>query len=153
MALITLGANSGKGKVLQVVQTVFSTSFSTTSSSTTDTGLNASITPTSTNNNILIILSSMLRARSASNTTTFAWQKLWRGAVETGTQLHNGYPIIGSTDASDVRGVGNVTYLDNPSTTSSVTYRVSLEADFASEYVGMNNTTAPSTLTLMEIQG
>lgn len=57
MALIKLGANSGKGKVLQVVRTYEpdqSSSVNTTSTSFTATGIQASITPTKSGNLILI---------------------------------------------------------------------------------------------------
>ena len=57
MALITLGANSGKGKVLQVVQSVKTDTSSTTSTSAVDiSGLSASITPSSASNKILILV-------------------------------------------------------------------------------------------------
>lgn len=57
MALIKLGANSGKGKVLQVVRTYEpnqSSSVNTTNTSFTATGIQASITPTKSGNLILI---------------------------------------------------------------------------------------------------
>ena len=57
MALIKLGANSGKGKVLQIVRTYEpnqSSSANTTSTSFTATGIQASITPTKSGNLILI---------------------------------------------------------------------------------------------------
>jgi hypothetical protein len=65
MALITLGANaitalpSGVGgKVLQVVQTVKSDTFSSSSATFVDiTGLSASITPSSASNKILVMVS------------------------------------------------------------------------------------------------
>ena len=54
---VTLPAGVG-GKVLQVVQTVKSDTFSTSSTTFTDvTGLSVSITPSSTSNKILILAS------------------------------------------------------------------------------------------------
>ena len=161
MALIKLNNQSytsgsaflPSGSVLQVVSTSFSTQFSTSSSSDTDSGLNASITPSSTSNKVLILLTTMLRAQSASNGTTFVYQKLWRGAVGSGTQIHDGYPIIGVINTTDTRGVGAVTLLDSPNTTSSVTYRVSLNAAYSGTNVYMNQVTDPSIMTLMEIKG
>ena len=49
----SLGTGVG-GKVLQVVNTEFQTSFTTTSTSATDTGIALSITPSSTNSRILL---------------------------------------------------------------------------------------------------
>ena len=64
MAIITLNNNSLSsvtslpagvgGKVLQVVNTEFQTSFTTTSSSAVDTGIAVSITPSATNSRILL---------------------------------------------------------------------------------------------------
>ncbi len=54
MALITLGANSGKGKVLQVVGSSSTTNFTNSSTSLAEM-MNVSITPSSTSNKILIL--------------------------------------------------------------------------------------------------
>ena len=137
------------GSVIQVVQGVLSTGFSTTSGSDQDTGLNATITPQSSSNKILVIVSTMLRAYNGGGGNCYIYQKLWRGAVPSGTVLWEGYPIVGSQN-TDVRGVGNMTYLDSPNTTSATAYRVSINSAYASE-VFINSTTSPSTITLMEI--
>ena len=141
-------ANAPSGSVIQVVSSVLSSSFSTASGSDQDTGLNASITPLSSSNKILIIVSTMLRATGSGN--CYVYQKVWRGAIGSGTLLLDGYPMVGSSN-TDHRGVGNFTYLDSPSTTSSVTYRISIHSGFAGSGVYINSTTTPSTLTLMEI--
>ena len=58
MALITLGANSGKGKVLQVVSTTKTDTYSETISArgtgSDITGLTATITPTSSSSKLLV---------------------------------------------------------------------------------------------------
>ena len=138
------------GSVIQVVSSVFSSNFSTSSSSDQDTGLNASITPSSTSSRILIVVSTMLRA-AGSGGNCYVYQKLWRGAVTSGTRLLDGYPIIGAQN-TDVRGVGNFTFVDSPNTTSSVTYRISINSGFATS-VSLNDSTNPSTITLLEIAG
>ncbi len=138
------------GSVLQVVNTTSSTNISTTGSSDVDTLLTASITPTTSTSRILVIISPFFRATTASSTfNCFAYLKLWRGAIGSGTLLVNGYPIVGANN-TDFRGVGNVTYYDNPATTSSVTYRVSMNSAFAAT-VEINSTTNPSSITLLEI--
>jgi len=137
------------GSVLQVVSVNKTNEFSTTSSSDQDTSLGASITPSSASSTILIIVTTMLRAAGGQ---CFVYQKLWRGAVSSGTLLHNGYPIVGSLSDTDLRGVGAIQYLDSPATTSSVTYRISINSAYASS-VYLNSTTSPSTITLMEIAG
>ena len=135
------------GSVLQVVSVNKTNSFSTSSSADQDTSLGASITPSSASSKILIIATTMLRAAGGQ---CFVYQKLWRGAVSSGTLLHNGYPIVGSISDTDFRGVGAIHYLDSPATTSSVTYRISINSAYAAT-VYMSDTTSPSTITLMEI--
>ena len=144
---ITSGALPS-GSVLQVVQGSLGSAFSTTSISDQATGLSATITPSSSSNKILVMVTSMLRAAGGQ---CFVYQKLWRGAVGS-TLIHTGYPIVGSLNDSDFRGVGAVTYLDSPLTTSAVTYTVSINANYATTAY-ISSTTEPSTITLMEIAG
>ena len=144
------GTKLSAGAVLQVVSANLASSFSTSNASDQDTGLSATITPSSASNKILILLSTFLRAQAPSG-NNFVYQKLWRGSVG-GTLLIDGYPIIGSGDTTDFRGVGSSTYLDSPNTTSSTTYIVSINADYATT-VRISDTTTPSTITLIEIKG
>ena len=141
----------GEGAVLQVVTANLSSEFSTASASDQDTGLLATITPTSSSNKILILLSTVLRAQVSPTNNCYVTQKLWRGAIGSGTLLLDGYAIIGSQN-TDHRGIGNFTYLDSPATTSATTYRVSIAAGLATA-VYINQTTDPSTITLIEIKG
>ena len=154
MALIKIGTNGLDtgvgGKVLQVVSATLSSSFSTTSASDQNTGLSATITPASASNKILILTSTLLRAGAVSG-DNFVYQKLWRGSVG-GTLLIDGYPIIGSSNSTDFRGVGSSTFLDSPNTTSSTTYIISINSTYAGA-VYISDTTTPSTITLIEIKG
>jgi hypothetical protein len=144
--------NFPAGSVLQVVQTTYSTTVSTSSSSSTDTGLNASITPTSASNKILIMCAPTFRASSLSSTDdAFVYGVLWRGAIDSGTSLINGFAMVGCRN-SDFRSVPNMTYLDSPATTSSVTYRLSMNSQNANT-VYINSGTTPSVMILMEIKG
>ena len=54
------------GKILQVVQDTLTSQFSTSSSTYADTGLTASITPSSTSNKILILLDMPLYLKQVS---------------------------------------------------------------------------------------
>lgn len=144
----TSATQASSAKILQVVNTSSSTTVSTSSSSDTDTLLTASITPSSSSSKVLVIVSSMLRATAAS-TNCYIYQKLWRGAITTGTLLVDGFAMVGSYN-TDHRAVGSITYLDSPSTTSSTTYRVSINSNFAAS-VYINSTTTPSSITLLEI--
>jgi len=142
------------GSVLQVVSTTKSDQFSQSGGGNgvfhDITGLSVTITPTSATSKILIFVTPYMRATQGSSTgNCFAYLKLWRGAITSGTLLVNGYPIVGAQNA-DFRGVGAMNYYDSPATTSSTTYTVSMNSSFAAS-VGINETTNPSSITLMEI--
>lgn len=141
-------ANFPAGSIVQAVSFTLATSIGTSSSSDVDTGLTASITPKSSTNKILVIISTALRATGTGG-NCYVYQKLWRGAIGSGTLLLNHYPITGSQN-TDHRGVGTFTYLDSPATASSVTYRVSINSGYATS-VAINDTTSPSTITLLEV--
>jgi hypothetical protein len=92
------------------------------------------------------------RASSLSSTAdAFVYGVLWRGAIDSGTSLIDGFAMIGCR-TSDFRSVPNMTYLDSPATTSSVTYRLSMNSQNANT-VYINSGTTPSVMILMEIKG
>jgi len=122
-------ADAGGGKILQVVSTTKTDTFSTSSSTLTDiTGLSVSITPSSSSSKILVVA-------------------YINGVIDTGSssyggrlQLVRGSTNIAQGDAAGSRQVGTghlggqdswpffqsttITYLDSPSTTSSTTYKI-----------------------------
>ena len=123
---LTSGAKtSGFGKVGQIIQGSASTAVNVTSSSFTDTGLTATITPTSTSSKIMIHVSQMLSSdrdnedcwsrlrlvRDGSGLTGLEWSKLeWDEA--------------GGVGAVKAGGITTFCYLDSPSTTSAVEYKL-----------------------------
>jgi hypothetical protein len=130
------------GSVLQVVNMRTSTviSFSNTEQST---GLTASITPSSASNKILVIANNNGLQSYAGSGVSFY---LYRGA----TFIYNfgsyyGYP-------SGYYGSGaQVTYLDSPATTSSVTYNVNFQRTIGGTGGVVNGDGSNSFLTLLEI--
>jgi hypothetical protein len=137
------------GSVIQVVNLILSSGFSTTSASDGDTGLKASITPTSSTSKILVLVSANARATNSGG-NCYVNMKLIRGPYDTGVSLHNGYAVMGNYNSTDIRGSVSYSYLDSPATTSSTQYVVSMNSTYAAT-VYMNSTTSPSTITLMEI--
>jgi hypothetical protein len=135
------------GSVLQVVSFSYSTEVSTSSDSEQETGLVATITPTSSTSKILVTATPYIRVIGGQ---CYAYLRLWRNAIGSGELLIDGYPIIGSQSNTDLRGVGAMQYLDSPATTSATTYRVSMNAAY-SDSIYINSTTNPSCITLMEI--
>jgi len=139
------------GNVIQVVQGTYSTAVSIASASYTDTGLQASITPTSSSSKILILVNQggALRLNSTSEQSGYA--NLVRGA----TQITEIIQIqrMGATASQYAPYFNGIMYLDSPATTSSTTYKtqgkVAVTADTGVLYFQINNLN--STITLMEI--
>jgi len=162
MALITLGANSGKGKVLQVVND--SDTANTVVSSTTyaDTGLSASITPSSTSSKILITVSQDFQLETTSSQTNVRGGfKLLRDSTTlyTGSDDGNsfGVRIAGGSSASrEFNFVWSYQYYDTPSSTSSIVYKTQCRTYDTNSRWRLNNQvngTSTSFITLQEIQG
>ena len=139
------------GSVLQVVQSVFTTEVSSTSSTYTDTGLTATITPTSATSKILVLVNHNACRKSGSADTTLGFKLLRAGSVVANIDQYVAW--TGSTASSSV-GSSNLNYLDSPATTSATIYKTQLANLNAVGTVFLNttNTFAPtSTITLMEI--
>lgn len=141
------------GSVLQVVNATYSTYVAVSSSTYADTGLTASITPSSTSNKILVIVD--LNGCSKYSGNTSGSFKLLKNT----TDLFVISSYVGYTNSTSPNGVGSVsvTYLDSPSTTSSVSYKVQIASQSNVSYAELNNYTgaftSTSTITLMEIKG
>ena len=136
------------GSVLQVVNASTSTEVSTSSGSYIDTGLTATITPTSTTSKILVLVSQVGIGKEAGNGGVYI--KLVRGSSYLAA-LGNNIVYTGSTNALRTGG-SSANYLDSPSTTSAITYKTQYLA-FNSVVAYVNQTGATSTITLMEIAG
>jgi hypothetical protein len=111
---------AGGGKILQVVQATYSTTTNSTSSTFADTGLTASITPSSASSKVLVFFSITYRKNEgdAANRVGF---KLFRGATDLGVQmLDMGY----MNSATIMQGQMMMNYLDTPATTSATAYKV-----------------------------
>ena len=142
------------GAVLQVVnfRSPNSGNVTTTSQSYVDTGIAATITPTSTNSKILVVANLNGVYKSTGNNAVST--KLLRGSTDIGTiESMNTY-----TDSTipSVSG-SSISYLDSPSTSSAVTYKVQFASiSGALVYINLRwngSYTTHSTLTLMEIAG
>jgi len=138
------------GSVLQVVSVVYSTNFSTTSTSFVDTGLNASITPTSASNKVLVIISNPIRVFRAGEDAAF-YAQIVRDSTNIVTLNNEPFYIYSAGGAeSQINGVFSYTYLDSPSTTSSTNYKMQIRTA-ASSSTSAQNGSQPATITLMEI--
>lgn len=135
------------GKVLQVVNATYSTSTSSSSSTYADTGLTATITPTSATSKILVFVSQTGLSKDTSDTTLGL--RLLRGA----TTLVTFETSAGWTGNGNLIGVGgaSTTYLDSPATTSATTYKSQFASLDNASKVTVQRLSATSTITLMEI--
>ena len=136
------------GKVLQVVNATTSTEVSNTATSYIDTGLIASITPSSTSNKVLIIIQQVMGKNSAN---TWIDINLLRDSTTLASMKSIGYTA--STQANYI-GIGSgFNYLDTPSSTSSLTFKTEFRNVTASGTVKAQQDSSTSMITLMEIAG
>ena len=151
----------GAFRVLQVVQTVKTDTYSMSSGTFTDvTGFSATITPSATSSLVLVLVDLKMNGRSG---LVSAQARLLRGstAIYIGDAAGNRQRAT-SNAVGDAEAVASSTsiFLDNPATTSATTYKIQVRANTANNiYVNRAETdddTAfraryASSLTLMEI--
>ena len=159
------GTATGFGKVLQVVSSSYNDSDSTTSTTFVDTGLTANITPSSTSNKVLI-LCDFTMGFGTDGRPGFC---IKRGSTELnlGDATSIGDRKVVTTgdysSSNTILSSGSISYLDSPSSTSSVTYTLAMLSRDTS-YTSLLNFTGwdgdrtdifrgASTITLMEIAG
>jgi hypothetical protein len=148
--VLTNGTNTNfpAGSVLQVVNATYAVTTSNTSGSYVDSGLTASITPSSASNKILVIVN-QLGCGKAGNSYLLA--RLKRGATVLAT-LSGGSGYTNTITANNFGGLG-ITWLDSPATTSSTTYSTDFATAVATNQVYVQGNGENSTITLMEIKG
>ena len=120
-----MNALRGGFRILQVVSTTKTDTFSTTSTSYTDvTGLSVAITPTSATSKILVLFSVNTGA-SAANSNAFV---LVRDSTEISIGAAAGSreqaTVVNTVTAANFRMSANAAFLDSPATTSATTYKV-----------------------------
>jgi len=152
----TWATPAGGGKVLQVVQSLDTGYIAITSIDTfEDANLSASITPSSTNSKVLIIISQQIGFYNNNNSANNAFARLRRNT----TTIWNASATAGWVGQQDLAGGGprqnvSIVYLDSPATTSSVTYKPQYKqttnANDKTLYM-QNGNGGASTITLMEI--
>ena len=138
------------GSVLQVVETTYGTEVSTGSSSYVDTGLSASITPTSTSSKILVTAGLTAMVYNNSSADAQAHFQMLRASTQISTKLLRLYDYGNSGTMLVVP-----TYfckLDSPSTTSAVTYKIQMLIDTGGG-VRAHFDDFKSNMVLMEIAG
>jgi hypothetical protein len=158
-------ALAGSGGVLQVVSTTKTDTFTTTSTSFADvTGLAVTITPSSTTSKILIVVS----VNAGANPSGVAEFRLVRDSTDilladaAGTRSRTSFTFYQGLGDNGAAGVGT-NFLDSPSTTSAITYKITMRSNTSGQIVAVNRTQldadgagttrTTSTITAMEIAG
>ena len=122
----------GTGGTLQVVTATYTTEVSTTSSTFSDTGLTCNITPASSSNKVLVLVSQSFRSQRSTETANGGIRILRNSTVivsqpqlATDAQPYGVSFSATGSGASEItnKGVWSRMYLDSPSSTSAVTYK------------------------------
>lgn len=154
----------GAFRVLQVVSTAKTDTFTTSSTTLVDvTGLSASITPSATSSKILVMVH--MTTALDGTATNGLYATLFRNTTAIGIGDASGVRAQITTDqgiTSFSNGLNNLSfvYLDSPATTSATTYKIQVRSETAAAlYVNRSRTDANnagvgrgiSTITVMEI--
>lgn len=139
---------AGGGKVLQVVNATNNTNTENATTTYVDTGLTASITPSSATSKILVIANQT--GLHIGNAAVGMYIRLMRGATDLG-EFAGRVGFFQNNNNDRELGSVSYTYLDSPNTTSSTTYKTQMKADSASGNPRVNENGAYSSITLMEI--
>ncbi len=142
-------ANFGAGAVLQVVNAKTSVATATSSTSFSDTGLTATITPSSATSKILV-LANQNGCYKDSPAAQGGELNLLRGST---FLSHLGGRFAGDSGSSFALSIGAIStaYLDSPATTSATTYKTQFASNNSGSSVYVQVYSTESTITLMEI--
>jgi hypothetical protein len=161
---LSFGSAAAGGKILQVVHTsVTAATFSTSSTSAVDiTGMTLDITPAATSSKILLM--AVVNFDMSATTAFAAFTALRDGsAVDNGIGDAAGSRIRcaawGSSYSNQATVSRSMTFLDSPSSTSAVTYKLQVDLDAGTIYLNRSTTDTDntsfgrtiSTLTAMEV--
>lgn len=136
------------GSVLQVVQNTYSTETTTTPTSFTNTGLSATITPTSTSSKILVMGVTSLWCSTA-NYLRGGFNR----SISGGSDTFLGDATDGLAMTINAASEGNsitLNYLDSPSTTSAITYHYQYKC---THQAVAQKSAHMAVMILMEVQG
>ena len=144
-------AAAGGGKVVQIVSATYATTFTSSSSTFADTGLTATITPTSASNNILVFVNQNGCGKAANNTGINL--RLLRDS----TNIIDFGRLDGDDGGSNTNRIGSIStaYLDSPATTSATTYKTQAASNGNNSVIILQESSggvfATSTILLMEV--
>ena len=150
--VLTNGTNTNfpAGSILQVVQGLYTTQVLSTNTTYVDTGLTATITPSSTSSKILVLVTADGVYASGSTNAIAAFR-----IVKNGSSLYEfgngGNSTV--TSLTIVTGSCSVNYLDSPASISALTYKLQIQNKYASGTVGVSTYNGAQSITLIEVKG
>jgi hypothetical protein len=137
------------GKILQVVSGSTTTQVSSTSATYASTTLSASITPTLSTSKIFILTAQTFNGGVENNTSSVTGSRLLRDST---VLITNGrvysFNTSGQGDSTNTHVFG---FLDQPETTSAITYSTEFARLSGSRTMTVNASGSPATITLMEV--
>ena len=135
------------GKVVQIIAATYATSTTSSSATYADTGLTATITPTSSSNKVLVLVQQNGIFKQTGDTDVGI--KLFRDAVELALIVADA-AYTASTASNDVGGAG-LGYLDSPATTSATVYKTQFNSGAGVATAAVQQGSSTSSLLLMEV--
>tara|TARA_B100000902_G_scaffold384469_1_gene424674 strand:+ start:577 stop:1074 length:498 start_codon:yes stop_codon:yes gene_type:complete len=157
------GTQNFPSRITQVVQNHYDSASTHNGSSYTDTGLNVSITPRSTSSKVLV-LATFIFGQSKSPTSTQDNMKaftLYRESTDLAPAHSQFFAHQNESYASinwdEQTQVASICYLDSPSTTSSINYKLRMKVDSTQTTImfnrrGYGDHTGNSTITCIEVE-
>ena len=136
-------------KVVQIVTATYSTEVGNGTTTYADTGLSATITPTSASNKVLVFVSQNGVAKTASNANSGVGIRLMRGGTEI-LVFANQAAYTASAAGNNVGTVG-CEFLDSPATTSATTYKTQFKNALTVSNATVQEYMISSTICLMEV--
>lgn len=142
------GNSPSSGKVVQYVTAVYSTETNNSTSTYAATGLAATITPTNTNNKILILLFQNGCVKDG-NITQLAL-KLRRDT----TDLALLGALAARNDSALTNDIGSIgcAYIDSPASVSAISYNTQFKSVQNNSRAGVQQDSSVSTITLIELE-
>jgi len=139
------------GSVLQVVTSTSTSNNSTSGGVYADTGLTASITPTSSSSKILVLISATLGCSGYNaGLNGVANFQIVRGSTSIYVSVISTYNYASGSGGISAVTPSALSYLDSPATTSSTTYKLQYKNTSGSSAY-FNTDSGHSTITLLEI--
>ena len=142
------GAAGGGGKVLQVVQGTTTTNTSSSSSAYADTTLEATITPTLATSKILVLVAQNGLKKNSGDASNGVNLRLFRDATAIASTYNAGENGV---NQRQVIGSGTIIKLDEPATTSAITYKTKFANDSSVASISVQGNSDLSSITLLEI--